>query len=146
MKKQGSTSDQRSDVRSDVLRSLTIPRLIALETMSQDLVRRYQPTVAAQSHVWVNAVNRLPIVGLRSQRERYRGRIVVPQYNKEPFRLSDPLKTIYGTKSICQKRSERREILFKLGIAGKGQRRSPGAGGRYRRREESMMSCRKVRR
>lgn len=41
----------------------------------------------------------------------------------------------------CVKRKIRRSVLYALGIAGTGKRRSPGQGGTYKRTEESSLSC-----
>lgn len=144
------TSDQRSEIqRSDLLRSLTIPRLIALETMSQDLVRRGKPASSVQPHVWSEQLfRRLPILGLRSQRELLRGRYLSP--NKEMYEgrnaLFDPLQKMTGTRSICEKRAIRRKQLFMIGVAGRRSKRSPGSGGHYKRNVESQYSCRIFRR
>lgn len=131
-----------------LLRSVTLPRLLALETMSQDVgtVRRGRQVPSSQPHVWVNPlVDRLPILGLRSQRQKVAGR--VQRTEKYGVRsLEDPLREVPGTRTICQKRSERRALLFKMGIAGKGKRKSPGQGGTYKRNEESITTCRTYRR
>lgn len=44
-------------------------------------------------------------------------------------------------KSVCQKRHERRSVLFSMNIAGKQLKKSPGSGGSYKRRRESLMPC-----
>lgn len=62
----------------------------------------------------------------------------------KPGILTD--RDIPGTKSVCQRRSERRSQLFRMGIAGKNKRRSPGTNGTYRRNEESQLTCKTVRR
>lgn len=131
-----------------MLRSAEIPRLLALETMSQNLVRRSGNISRVPPHVLFHQqVKRLPLIGIRSQHVRVQGRFnQVKEYHKDPLRMSDRLTNPPATRTICEKRAQRKEVLFKLGIAGKGQRRSPGAGGRYRRSVGSEYTCRTVRR
>lgn len=60
--------------------------------------------------------------------------------------LGHNLTRIPGTRTICSLRRYRRATLFALGIAGRGQRKSPGQGGTYRRTEDSQLTCNVVRR
>lgn len=118
-----------------------------LERMSQNIGARVRPDHRVQRPVWFRAKpERLPLLGLRSQRQPVEGRL---QGRGEIYRgrdaLFSPLRTTRGTRSICQIRSERRQHLFKLGIAGKGRRFSPGQGGTYKRKADSYYSCTKVR-
>lgn len=43
--------------------------------------------------------------------------------------------------SICEKRHNRRKVLFQMRIAGTGKRKSPGKGGTYQRTELSNLGC-----
>lgn len=45
--------------------------------------------------------------------------------------------------SVCLRRARRREMLFKMRVAGKNLRKSPGKGGTYRRTEESEYTCKR---
>lgn len=94
---------------------------------------------------WERRVWRLPLIGLRSQvrTERMRQRVRDPLGTQKA--LKDQLRQRDGSKTVCERRAERREQLFKMGIAGKNVRKSPGQGGHYRRTDQSDMVCRKVR-
>lgn len=46
-------------------------------------------------------------------------------------------------KTVCQKRHERKAVLFARGIAGKGRRRSPGKDHTYKHTSDSNVSCRR---
>lgn len=120
------------------------------ERMSQVLGTRVRFRERFQRPEWFRSIlrtERLPLFGLRSQRGRVSGRFQ-QRGDIYPGRrdLFDPLRKVPGTKTICQIRSERRQHLFKLGIAGRGKRRSPGQGGSYRRTAESYYHCQTIRR
>lgn len=87
--------------------------------------------------------DRLPLLGLRSQRGN--------NYNLGRNPLED-LRSVMGALdssqkqpirgSICQRRGARRRVLFMNKIAGTGKKKSPGAGGSYRKNNDSQTSCR----
>lgn len=122
---------------------LNIPRLIALERLSQNLERRRELYQELRPFVRLYPKRiqqeRLPLLGLRSQRERQ----LLEQRPPEQFYYPKLLSSIPGPKSMCERRHIRKGVLFSLRIAGKGLRRSPGKGGSYRRTVESSLSCRR---
>ncbi len=91
-------------------------------------------------------LGRVPLLGLRSQKDRAKIKKYQERYRQQMRDLKYPLREIAGTRTICQQRAERREALFKTGVAGTGRRRSPGRDRTYMRTEESQVHCRKVRR
>lgn len=109
-------------------------------TSGRKLLRREHP-----ARMWVNrpkAVDRLPfLLGV------LRRRAVVPEVSKKgpafAFERRRPQvpKKLRGENDLCKRREERREVLFAVGTAGRGRRRSPGQGGSYRRTEDSNYSC-----
>lgn len=124
-----------------------IPRLLLTERLSQNLAPRGIPNPMVQRSVLVRQflkANRLPLVGLRSQRER----VVLRSdqtIDRPLIHQWDVPANVPAVKSVCQARHLRRRLLFKIGIAGIGRRRSPGRGGTYRRNVDSETSCQKVR-
>lgn len=91
-----------------------------------------------QTPWWKRA--RLPLLGLRNQTATFQGRL----QSKGATGRSN-LRKVPGTRTICETRSARRQILFRLGIAGKGRRNSPGSGGTYRRTPDSYYHCTTIR-
>lgn len=61
-------------------------------------------------------------------------------------RLAREMNKVEGTYTICGRRARRREHLFRIGVAGRNRRRSPGRGGSYRRTPDSSYQCRERRR
>lgn len=113
--------------------------------VSTDLFLRKEPHQAAKklsAKVWKEKLWRLPMLGLRSQVRTDRMRKVQRELPDRHI-LQDSLKDVPAEKSICVRRAERREQLFKMRVAGRGLRRSPGQGGHYRRTENSELSCRR---
>lgn len=69
-------------------------------------------------------------------------------YKKVPLGIDPlwkPTAEIPGTTTICDRRGARRRALFVHQIAGRGRRKSPGAGGTYHRTPDSQASCREYR-
>lgn len=158
---------KRPKAEKDYRRS--VPRLNVdreLEALLPPSIPRYKPLVASDLFLrkephsaskklsarqllkeksWKEKVWRLPLIGLRSQvrTERMRQRVKDPLGTQRA--LKESLRERQGTKSVCAQRSQRRQVLFSLKIAGKNRRRSPGKGGHYRRTDQSDMVCRKVR-
>ena len=83
---------------------------------------------------------RLPILGLRSQRERKKER---DGFRKDLVFIGDkaPKTDPLYRGRICRRRKQRRARLFQIGIAGRNKRLSPGVGGTYRRTPESEVKC-----
>jgi len=136
-----------SPYRNTVPRSL-LTRIEAMESLSQDLVSRARRDPPDQAYVrfpsgTLDPRKRLPLLGLRSQDAAPVGR-TYPRGELYPGRdaLFNPLREVPGTKTICQRRSDRRRALFKLHVAGSRKRRSPGSGGSYRRTPDSYYHCR----
>lgn len=132
---------------SERLRRVNIPRLLLAERLGQSVVRRVREAAADQPDVRSRRRirrERLPLGGLRSQRELggrpWRAGAIVRAVLRQ---VQASLKEIPGERTVCQKRAERREELFKKGIAGRGRRRSPGQGGSYRRTRDSEVTCRR---
>jgi len=127
--------------RLDRLR--TIENLLALETMGQESVRRNVPAQPVPPNVRIERqLNRLPVIGLRSQRTK----IVHRNVNYEDLysdvrSIAGPIKNPKGRPSLCHRRHMRKSVLFAMKVAGKGLRRSPGQGGSYRRTSESLVRC-----
>lgn len=124
----------------------TIPRIVLTEKLGQSLVRRGMRPPDSQPNVQFRErlrKERLPLLGLKSQRES-KALIAwrVLKQAKQAYRvLQDPLRRMPLTATLCKRRSERREYLFRIKVAGFGRRRSPGAGGSYRRTLDSSYSC-----
>lgn len=144
MSKGKSSSDQRSEVtKSDLLRTLIIPRLIALAKNAQQ--RRPEDVQGVRPERLLNQPLRSIIIGRPQQRPVQA--INKPRHELYPgYKALFDQKVIKGYRTVCQKRSERREQLFAMGTAGTGRRRSPGQGGSYKRTEDSQISCKRVRR
>ncbi|WNK13860.1 MAG: hypothetical protein [Microvirus sp.] len=126
--------------QSSQMRRQNIHRLILVDSLSQNLVRRQREIPAPQPNVKTLKKSRLPILGLRSQRER----TVTRQNRNELYpgrtALFSQLKENPASPSICHSRKIRREILFRTGIAGRNRHRSPGRNGTYRRTADSLTS------
>lgn len=145
MSKGKSPSDQSSEAtKSDLLRTLIIPRLIALTKNAQQ--RRPEDVQSVRPERLLGQPLRSIIIGRRPQQRP------VQAINKHRVELYPGHKNLFVKKvtkgyiTVCQKRSERREQLFAMGIAGFGRRRSPGQGGSYKRTQESQIVCKKERR
>ncbi len=80
---------------------------------------------------------KLPFLGLRSLRVFKKGSYVPSGVHK----LKKSAKAIESVRKLCRNRKDRRKTLFIRGIAGKNKRRSPGAGGTYKRTPLSEVSC-----
>lgn len=156
LKRSGHTPLPRSVQRTERQQKLgllpsSLPRSIVLvESLSQVLGSRGKVHQGPQTPVRVSQkfkANRLPLIGLRSQaRIDYTGRLktrgeLYPGRNA----LFSNLRETPGTRSICEQRAQRREHLFRVGIAGPNRRRSPGRGGHYRRTQDSYYSCKTYR-
>lgn len=85
--------------------------------------------------------NALPIFGLRSAAIRPKTIPFKAEPSWDSLVRNDRSKVPTHQRSLCQTRSDRRVTLFRLRIAGKGLRKSPGAGGTYHRTETSQISC-----
>lgn len=92
-----------------------------------------------QFDVW-----RLPIIGFRSQtvgkglRQSVRKFQKIGKFGQLVLDRPEDAK-----RTVCDRRAVRREVLFKMRIAGRGLRRSPGQGGHYRRNQDSEKVCRR---
>lgn len=84
-------------------------------------------------------INRLPLLGLRSQQEIMG--FGTGHIRKDIRAVKRQVRDISTTHSICHQRSDRRSVLFMKKIAGIGRKRSPGSGGTYKRTEDSQASC-----
>lgn len=145
MTKGKSSSDQRSEVtKSDLLRTIIIPQLMALQKNAQQ--RRPQDVQGVRPDRLVQRPVRSIIIGPRPQQRPLQA------INKSRADIYPGYKALFdqkvkkGYRTVCKKRDERREQLFAMGIAGSGRRRSPGQGGSYKRTEGSQISCKRVRR
>lgn len=95
---------------------------------SIDDFRRYVPDKIIRYHKVSGVIS--PIILSDSQKDRKKGQ----RQTKARIAFADPKRTI-----VCQKRRERREMLFKAGKIGKG---TPGP--KFRKyRPESQISCRR---
>lgn len=144
------TRDHRSSVqstevtKSDLLRTIIIPQLMALKNKAPQ--RRLEDARGLQPDRRYVAPVRSIIIG-RRPKERPVQAINKPRVEFYPgYRKLFEQNVTKGYRTVCQKRSERREQLFRMGISGPGRRRSPGQGGSYKRTEGSQIVCRKVRR
>lgn len=138
-------SEQSSEIKkNDLLRSDLFPKLIAIKTIvdqrrpDASVIDRLGRMVVTSSRAII--IGRRPLQGPMMIRNRPRSEMY-PGY-KELFKTSIQK----GTVTVCQKRDQRREKLFAMGIAGNNKRQSPGNGGTYKRDENSEVVCRKVRR
>lgn len=137
------TSGRRPDMLRPELR-----QLVLAERLGQMVVRRRVRPETEQAdvrRVERKLIPRLALLGLRSQAQKVVMRApqsIISQVQDVFFREEG----IPGTKSVCRKRMDRRQVLFRMGIAGRGRRRSPGSGGHYRRSERSQVTCDVVRR
>lgn len=147
MKKGGRPSAKIAESSTTrLLRSLSTPSLIALTKIAHR--RDPQGVPGERPERLLSQPLRSIIIGRRPQerpvqprqRDRYFESI------RDAFRYPVQWEKKEGTKTVCQSRSERREQLFSMGIAGVGKRRSPGQGGSYKRTDKSEVVCRKVRR
>lgn len=104
---------------------------------------RYAPAPAGPWRDRSRNENRLPILGLRSQRlKNFTGfGSLLPTLKIDLGNAFDHITGIPAKRRFCKIRKLRRTILFKIQIAGKGSKKSPGSGGTYRRTEESNQSC-----
>lgn len=130
-------------------RRLVKSRLFLVERLSQDLAPRGIRIPDVQRGVVLRKLfhqaKRLPILGLRSQRERVVMRADQMDHQRDlRSGLKDRLKGVPGVRSVCQARGLRRRILFGFRIAGHKRRLSPGSGGTYRRTVDSETICRRV--
>lgn len=137
-------SEQSSQTqRSDLLR-LNVPEEIALRKIF-DPRRLDASRIDRPMNLLQQQINRV-IIGLKPRQRP------VQAINRPRVGIYTGLKVIgdqkqtKGYRTVCQRRSERRESLFAMGIAGSGRRRSPGQGGSYKRTEGSQIICKKVRR
>lgn len=133
-------SEQSSEiVRSDLLRSLTVPALIALAYKNEP--RTLQVARKQENLIYrpiPQKVFNLGQVQRPQQVLRDKQKSTIQTY-RDAFKLPQKLSVV--KKTLCQRRSERREQLFRMGTAGAGRRRSPGQGGSYKRNEKSRISC-----
>lgn len=139
----------QTNLLKEMLRGSQIHPIAWLESLSQALGPRVPSRLTNQRSGRFNPIERLPLLGLRSQKRDWEGRfqsrgVTRNQYDARLINFAVPRQP-EGTRTICQRRSERREQLFRMGIAGRNKRRSPGSGGRYKRTAESYYHCRKVR-
>lgn len=67
----------------------------------------------------------------------------LPQWSSSPIVVGDRQKKAKVVKGHehCRERVVRRTQLFKMGIAGKGKKKSPGRNGTYVRTETSSLAC-----
>lgn len=133
-------SEQSSQTqRSDLLRTLIVPKLIALNYKNVPTTAQ----VVKQIAFAVQRLNQTKIMAYRPQQRpsqpiRTVSRMQMYPGYKALWRNKD--NTVVK-KKLCKRRSDRREQLFRMRIAGPGRRRSPGQGGRYERNNESRISC-----
>lgn len=108
--------------------------------------KQFRPTSQTQTATssFKSQIKRRPYLLLRTPQNR-------DQFIQRPRTLSE-VRFMMGAeslggklpihRSICERRSVKRHVLFSTGIAGKNRRNSPGAGGSYNRTNESLMTCR----
>lgn len=137
MSKGKRTSDQRSQVRTnDLLRTDIFPKLILIKT----ILDQRRPDAST-----IERLGRLIPQPLRATIYDPRQRQRSLQSNIKRTELYKGQRSLFNQKvvkkTLCQRRSSRREQLFAMGIAGSGQRRSPGQGGSYKRTPNSKISC-----
>lgn len=131
--------------QSEPVKRFRLPQGVLLDKLIESQEpRRVRPLeTVSLGKVLVRKIKdqRLPIIGLRSQREvrkerngRFKGFDATKHYQRREPSLKAP-------REICRRRHERRSVLFSLKIAGFGRKRSPGAGGTYKRKPESLMRC-----
>lgn len=126
----------------DLLRTLLIPTVIAIKKYAQQ--RRPEDSQGVRPERLIYQPLRSIIIGPRPIQRPIQSNIKRLHTYKNMFgRTEDKNK---GYVTVCQKREDRRESLFALGVAGHGRRRSPGQGGSYRRTQDSNIVCKKVRR
>lgn len=148
MSKGHRTSDQRSEIqRSDLLRTDIVPKLIAFKSILNQ--KRIDATTVERLWRLLPQPARAIIIGRRPQERTFRSikkRDPYLQSIRDAFRYPVQLERKQeGVKTVCQKRDERRETLFSMGIAGINQRKSPGQGGSYKRNKDSQIECKKER-
>lgn len=124
-------------------RSLLRPFGLASIRRPTTIKPRYYATPRASWRDRSFEKNRLPILGLRSQRINNPTGFgnLLPRLSIDLGSAFDRVTGIPAKRSLCKIRHLRRIMLFKMGIAGKGKRKSPGTGGTYRRTEESTQHC-----
>lgn len=139
---QNHSGDLNKGLRPWDVPRINIPRLLPPEI---NLMRRPvdQPVHSALNRFPLNQLKteRLPLQGIRSQRDRILRNLEQPRRVGSRIVIPQIPRQIPGTKSVCQRRFERRTVLFARNIAGKGLRRSPGQGGTYRRTITSQQGC-----
>lgn len=123
--------------RSELLRSIMAAKPIAEYYQKRDINPQIQNLAQQAIRVIVGAKVASLLTQNSPQRQlKKQGRAIPYRYLKY-YSLTDT----EVEKTLCKRRSERRENLFSLGIAGSGRRRSPGQGGRYKRDQNSRISC-----
>lgn len=137
----------RASERSSELLRPSVRSLVLAEKFGQIVRRKWRdrPDLPDVRHVERKLIPRLALLGLRSQAQKVAMRVPRLSYQVSDVleRLREPVP---GVKSVCQRRLDRRQVLFRLGVAGRGRRRSPGSGGHYRRSMESQVTCQEIRR
>lgn len=104
--------------------------------------QRTSRTTGRQRPFWDSKGVRFPLMRLLSERGVEYTMMQSPMDFMKGLRdtlTSGPVMS--ARTSICESRGARRRVLFKIGIAGHGKRKSPGQGGSYRRNEQSKKQC-----
>lgn len=152
MKRQRKPGTQR-ERSSEILRGLRLGVLLSptllLDKMGQ-VAARGKERVETQGRVSARRLaRRLPVaagvgrVVRRPGRESRRDEVVKALSVHQA--LTREMNQVEATYRVCARRARRREHLFRIQIAGRNRRRSPGRGGTYRRTLDSLTTCRKVR-
>lgn len=148
MKKGNKPSVQSTEPkRSELLRADIFPKLIAIKTILDQ--RRPDASSIERLGRMLQLPSRAIIIGRRPlQRpvQTIKRRDPYFQSIRDAFKYPVQWERKETTKTVCEKRDERREKLFAMGIAGVGSHRSPGQGGSYKRTKGSEISCKRVRR
>lgn len=108
-----------------------VPYNVTQYTRSVLVDGSYHPLAVSRS------VNRLPMLGLRSQASKLSGRQM--SLSQSQFRIPARVPSFNTT---CVKRGSRRRMLFASGVAGRGRRNSPGKKGHYRLSSTYYETCR----
>lgn len=137
-------TSERSIGLSDRLRSLRPNRGFPRST-DFSVRQKYGFPDHRRTYGTIYSDRRLPILGLQSQVKKVNKKILSDSLGEslreQMHQVSDRLKKIMGVPNTCRNRSIKRSVLFSIKVAGPGRRRSPGAGGHYKRREESNQTC-----
>lgn len=120
-------------------------RLNLYEGMSQSVDRtRTGPPFQIQRRDSLERIRLQRLVqtqGVRQDEQLQRRGVYLPKVRNVKLSVGES-----GTRSVCSIRYQRRKTLFSIGVAGRNRRKSPGAGGTYKRTHESYFTCRRKRR